>query len=254
MQTELEKPKTPMPADPIRILKDEHDKIELVLLGLEGIAKAAAVGAFTNTLLVRDVVWFLREYADAKHHAKEESLLFPVLELHGMDRVGGPTEVMRQEHIQGRKLAALLAELTSGDAPHLEPDWREVSTAALAYVSLLRVHISKENHCLFAIADDIFGPTEKDALASAFRRVDRQWNEVHGREGEDRVMRLLQAFRPTLESGDTHPEQPTDSGTAQLLAARTLAQANRQPLSETSGPGPEMDRTRQGKPPFCCGL
>lgn len=182
--------------DPVAILVEEHRKIGLILDGLEAVALAAETGAFTNAALIRDILWFLREYADGRHHAKEEQLLFPVLELMGLSREAGPTQGMRMEHVQGRKLVALLAGLTAVDGKRPETDWKETALAALAYVRLLRSHIQKENHCLFAIADELLGPEEKTALAGAFLRVDREWAEAHGPEGELRVEGLLHAFNP----------------------------------------------------------
>lgn len=194
MQT---KPSNPACAtDPVAILLEEHRKIGLILDGLEAVAQAAAAGAFTNAALVREILWFLREFTDGRHHAKEEELLFPVLELMGLSREAGPTHGMRLEHVQGRKLVALLADMTAVDVDAREPDWQEIALAALAYVRLLRSHIQKENHCLFALADELLGQEEKAALAGAFLRVDREWTEAHGAEGDLRVEELLRAFNP----------------------------------------------------------
>lgn len=186
--------------DPVEMLVEEHDKVDVVLDGLEAMAQAAEVGAFSDAGMIRDILWFLREFTDGRHHAKEEELLFPVLEMRGLPREGGPTQTMRLEHVQGRKLVTLIAALIEGDGTGRGPDWKEIALASLAYVRLLRAHIQKENHCIFGIADEILGPTEKDALGAAFLRVDRDWAEKHGPEGERRVERLLSACHLYLDT------------------------------------------------------
>lgn len=200
MQTNPQASPIATASDPIAILETEHRAIEHVLRGLEAVAEAAAVGAFTNAALIRDVVAFLREYADGRHHAKEEELLFPALELLGLSAEAGPTRGMRLEHVQGRKLVALLGELSAEGESEGKIDWREVSLAALAYVRLLRSHIHKEDHCLFAIAREMLGPTEKEALGRAFLRVDREWAESRGPEGDARIERVLRAFDPLADA------------------------------------------------------
>lgn len=178
--------------------------MECVLDGLEAMAAAAEVGAFTDAGKILDILWFLREFTDGKHHAKEEEYLFPVLELRGLAAEGGPTGTMRLEHAQGRQLVSLATSLLE-TPPDGEPDWKEIALVFQAYVRLLRAHIHKENHCIFGIADEILGPAEKDALAAAFVRVDRKWARVNGQVAEDRVARVLKASRDFVEGLWSNP-------------------------------------------------
>lgn len=177
--------------DPIAVLKDEHRKIEIVLDGLESMASAAEAGAYPDVRGIQEILWFLREFTDVRHHAKEEELLFPVLELRGLPRESGPTSAMRHEHIQGRKLVKLLGTLLSEESSPV-PDWEQVALASLAYVRLLRAHIQKENHCIFEIAGQMLGSVELDALGAAFVRVDTGWAHKHGPEAGVRLERVLQ--------------------------------------------------------------
>lgn len=186
--------------DPLAMLVEEHGKVGVVLDGLEAMSQAAEVGAFSDAGRIRDILWFLREFTDGRHHAKEEELLFPVMEMRGLSRESGPTRTMRLEHVQGRKLVTLIAALIEGDGTGRDPDWKEIAWASLAYVRLLRAHIQKENHCIFSIADGILGPTEKDALGAAFLRIDRDWAEKHGPEGAHRVESVLRACHLYLDT------------------------------------------------------
>lgn len=186
--------------DPLAMLVEEHGKVGVLLDGLVAMAQAAEVGAFSDSGKIRDILWFLREYTDGRHHAKEEELLFPVLEMRGLPREAGPTQAMRLEHVQGRKLVALIEALIGGDGSERGPDWKEIAWASLAYVRLLRAHIQKENHCIFGIAEEILGPTEKDSLGAAFLRIDREWAEMHGPAGAHRVESVLRACHLYLDT------------------------------------------------------
>ncbi|MEO6096055.1 MAG: hemerythrin domain-containing protein [Fibrobacteria bacterium] len=178
-------------SDPIEMLKEEHRKVECVLDGLEAIAEAASVGAFSDRDLLTEILWFLREFTDVSHHAKEEEYLFPALEMRGMPVIGGPTGTMRLEHVKGRQLVSLAGSLLDPAFAPGGPDWKEIALVCDAYARLLRAHIQKENHCVFGIAREILGPTELDLLGEAFHRVDSDWNASHGSEGLARVERIL---------------------------------------------------------------
>jgi hemerythrin-like domain-containing protein len=186
--------------DPIEILLTEHSQIKTILDGLEAMAEAAEVGAFTDRGTLLEVGWFLKEYTDVKHHTKEEEYLFPVLELLGVPAKGGPTDVMRQEHIQGRKLVGLIHSLLEVDSENSNLQWAEIAGASLAYVRLLRSHIEKEDHCVFGLADGMLTPPEKEALASVFGRVDREWDRQNGTEASNRVEAILGTVKNYLRS------------------------------------------------------
>lgn len=190
--------------NPMEMLVEEHRKVECVLDGLEAMASAAEVGAFSDAGRILEILWFLREFTDGKHHAKEEEYLFPALESRGLPAKGGPTGTMRLEHTQGRQWVSLATSLL-GAPPEGGPDWKEVALVCQAYVRLLRAHIQKENHCIFGIAEQILGPTDKDALAAAFGRVDREWARVNGEEAEARVARVLKASREFVDGLWSNP-------------------------------------------------
>ena len=73
---------------------------------------------------MRLVVYLIRNYADGFHHAKEEKILFPALEVKGFSPHQGPVAVMLSEHIQGRNFVKGMAEnialYKKGNLPALE--------------------------------------------------------------------------------------------------------------------------------------
>ncbi len=159
---------------PTEILSSEHRVIEQVLDCLEKIVEASQTTGRLDTESAEQAIDFLRMFADQCHHGKEELHLFPAMEAKGFQREGGPTGVMLYEHEQGRAcvrgMASALAAARSGDpaAP------AAFVAHATRYVALLRQHIEKEDHCLFPMANQAFGPEDQARLLAAFQRVERE--------------------------------------------------------------------------------
>lgn len=120
-------------------------------------AAAEQTGGF-DAETFRSGVDFIRNYADAWHHAKEEDLLFPALEEEGMPREGGPIAVMLHEHVLGRTYVRQMAEHLDAAVNGNDEARQHVLRFALAYANLLTQHIQKENNILFNMADQILLP------------------------------------------------------------------------------------------------
>jgi hemerythrin-like domain-containing protein len=118
------------------------------------------------------MVTFLREFADGRHHAKEEQVLFPALEAAGIARRGGPLGCMLAEHDHGR--AAIRAMDAALAATASDPGaWRTFALAAHTYVHLLSAHIEKENHVLFRMAAEALGPEEDARIVDGYAAAER---------------------------------------------------------------------------------
>ncbi len=74
-----------------QILRQEHDAILKILEAAEEAARRIDAGGPVRRETLSGMSEFLRLFADKCHHAKEEDLLFPLLESRGMPREGGPT-------------------------------------------------------------------------------------------------------------------------------------------------------------------
>ncbi len=156
---------------PSRVLVDEHATIEKVLDVLEALMRQIRQGdAFPREPLGRCVEFF-RLFADACHHAKEEDLLFPVLERRGIPRDGGPIGVMLYEHQLAReytrRMAAALEAFDRGE----EQAPQAFLKAADDYLMLLRAHIGKENSILFPMGEQFIQPDDRRALCRRFCEV-----------------------------------------------------------------------------------
>jgi hemerythrin-like domain-containing protein len=119
-----------------------------------------------------EIVDFITNFADQRHHGKEEQLLFPALERSGIPRQGGPLAVMEHEHQIERELMADLRQsielYADGDAPAT----RRFVEAGRAFLSLLVGHIEKEDSILFRIGDEVLDEALKAKLVEEFKQLD----------------------------------------------------------------------------------
>jgi len=158
----------------IEMLKREHRTIEHGLKLLEEAADRAQGEGYLEMLLD-----FFSEFADRRHHAKEEDILFAALEKRGMPRDGGPIYVMLEEHEAGRALRKRMAEAL----PHLsvEDGARQAfAEAARSFAVLLRQHIEKEDNVLYPMAENLLADADP-VLLEQFEAADRSWSQSAGK-------------------------------------------------------------------------
>ena len=152
---------------PVDILMAEHRVIERVLRALELRMQDLDQRPFPYEFVMQALDFF-RNFADGCHHAKEEELLFPLLEQRGIPREHGPVGCMLREHVQGRKcLAEIRANVDAARDGSADAS-AAVRAAALDYVGLLRQHIDKEDNILFQMAIRALSPEDERQLAERF--------------------------------------------------------------------------------------
>lgn len=155
-------------SSPCQVLRAEHQIILRVINVLKRLVdRSKAGGAFEAAAFGRCVEFF-RLFADACHHAKEEDMLFPMLESRGIPREGGPIGVMLYEHQLARgftrDMAEALAAIERGEA-----DGRQrFHTAAGQYIDLLTNHIFKEDNVLFRMGDHVLTDEDQRSLGGRF--------------------------------------------------------------------------------------
>jgi hemerythrin-like domain-containing protein len=155
-----------MPTD---ILREEHALILRALGSLETAAAGLAADLSLSPGWWDEMLAWLGVFADRSHHGKEEYVLFPAMMKAGAPHPGGPIDVMLEEHAGGRALIRAMAEgVPAGRA-----------AAARAYVTLLRLHIEKENDIVFPLADTILDEADQRAVKRDFDGVEAEL----GREG-----------------------------------------------------------------------
>ncbi len=159
---------------PTEILKQEHRIIETVLDAAETELNEIRNGKDVNTGRIDVMVDFFRNFADGCHHAKEEKILFVKLLEKGMSLKSGPIAVMLSDHEYGRARIKGIAEANKQIKNGNKDAAKELLLNLAGYINMLRSHIQREDHILFAMADKILSPDEQAALAKAFEKNEKE--------------------------------------------------------------------------------
>jgi len=143
-------------------LRDEHDLI-LEWIDLIGELARLSRGSFAESPLAIHfpvVDEFLGAYSDQFHHAKEEDVLFGVLE-RAITHCG-PIPVMLHEHAIGRALRTRMGEAFRAR------DLETLLGASRDFCGLLTQHIAKENNVLYPMAEQSVPDEERRAIQEAY--------------------------------------------------------------------------------------
>lgn len=181
------------PLTPTAELTGEHKVIERVLVVLGKLVARARSGEGFEAESFASAVEFFRLFADACHHAKEEELLFPVLEARGIPREGGPIGVMLEEHRLARGYTRDMTEALSEHDAGGDGAERRFLEAADEYIELLTHHIFKENNVLFQMGDQVMTSDDQAGLA-------RKFCDVGCRSFDGKTREQLVAIADRLES------------------------------------------------------
>ena len=178
---------------PVNVLRAEHQIILRVVQVLGRLMdRFEQAGEFAEAPLAK-CVQFIRLFADACHHGKEEDLLFPVLEFRGIPRDGGPIGVMLYEHQVARgltkEMAGALTDARTGDATART----RFCQAARKYADLLTDHIYKEDNILFTMGDRMMNPDDQRTLATKFCAVNCRAFDGRRREELQQIADELEA-------------------------------------------------------------
>jgi hemerythrin-like domain-containing protein len=167
-------------------LRKEHYSILFGLRILEQMVSQLRTHSPPEIQELKDMVGFLKTFADRCHHGKEEGLFYPALEKAGVPNQGGPIGQMLLEHTQGR---AFIARMSAAlDSPYRPT---EVAVAANGYIDLLRAHIEKENDVLFHMGDARIPVEEQERLVDAFETFEE---EVMGGGVRERLHAMLDKY------------------------------------------------------------
>lgn len=161
-----------MEKKPTEILEEEHHIIQTVVGVMAAFAEDLAAGKEPDCGILRDIVEFMRMFADKCHHGKEESHLFPLLEAKGVPVTGCPLGILVHEHQSGRKLVGELAEAADACGQG-DPVANERLRASLqGLVNLYPNHIWKEDYLLFPMTNKILSDEEQQELLEKFELVE----------------------------------------------------------------------------------
>ncbi|MBK6516357.1 MAG: hemerythrin domain-containing protein [Polyangiaceae bacterium] len=144
----------------LAVLAREHREMERVALAFEAWATRLKPDAAEDPRpQCARFVDFFRAFVADVHHAKEEGILFEVLDRTGFSRQSGPISVMAHEHNVLDGILLEIEELAKGgwgaaELPRLQ---ERVQT----YADVLRRHIQKEETVLYPMAEARMSPPSK---------------------------------------------------------------------------------------------
>jgi len=162
-------------------LREEHQLILQVADAMQALVAEADAGNWDFEAFDQCVT-FIRLFADACHHGKEEDLLFPELEKAGMSRQQGPIAMMLEEHRIGRQYVSFMVDALDPARAGDEEARARLRNAAHGYVELIRAHIMKEDHVLFNMADHVVRGSSCQSLCVAYGAVCARRFEGHSKE------------------------------------------------------------------------
>ena len=170
---QLEKQKLDIPlGHPISILMEEHKIMLQLAQKLEAIANK--VQQASDISYVSDEIHSLEHIAEdfrdsEKHYLREENVLFPVLEKHGITE---PPSIMWTEHNQIREKKKELHNLTRNLNTLKFQDFKEqLREIAGAFSNFLSSHFFKENNILFPTASQVITDNEWKEIRKEFDEI-----------------------------------------------------------------------------------
>jgi len=123
-------------------LQADHDRLDGLMNDIKSLlgngdseSAAAFFGQFRKGLL--------------KHIDVEESFLFPAFEKASGMSQGGPTEVMRREHVEIKKIVGEMEDLFGSP----RPEFKRFDALRTALVGVLSEHNDKEEKILYPMCD-----------------------------------------------------------------------------------------------------
>jgi hemerythrin-like domain-containing protein len=161
--------------DPIEVLMQEHQVILRVIDAAEAFARQVDRSADDGRAELAEFVTFIREYADARHHGKEEDILFEAMEQAGFSTESGPLAVMLHEHTEGRRLVREMADAAAHAGVWSPAERAAVVGAVENYAALLRNHIWKEDNILYPAARNALDETTYGVVAQRVKSFDSEW-------------------------------------------------------------------------------
>jgi len=133
-----------MEKKPTEMLEEEHHVIQKMVGVMAVLLERLERGIMPSAEILRDLVEFMRGFADACHHGKEETHLFPLLESKGVPVNGCPLGILIHEHMSARKLVEELAAAADSHATGGPLEQESLRATLQALENLYPNHIWKE--------------------------------------------------------------------------------------------------------------
>jgi hemerythrin-like domain-containing protein len=179
-----------MEKKPTDVLENEHHYILKMIGALTVLTETLEKGEQVEPETLKNMVEFMRIFADQCHHGKEEALLFPLLEKRGVSPQGCPIGVLIHDHQTGRTLVTGLAEAAEGYQKG-DPAARDALLKNIYGITALYPgHIWKEDYLAFPMSNKVLTEEDQQNLSEEFEKVDKNI----GRDVYQRLAHLADQF------------------------------------------------------------
>ena len=172
-QDALEKTQLDLPqGHPIKILMDEHNQLLKFANDLQQLSQRIKTKkSFKDaSKALGQLETLLKKFQDSEnHYLREENVLFPVLEKHGITQ---PPAIMWMEHDQIREIKKNLYKVVNTrESTAFDKFTAELDGLALALAEMLAGHFQKENNILFPTGLKVITPVEWNAIRNEFNEI-----------------------------------------------------------------------------------
>ena len=226
----LDKEKTVAPpGHPIHILMEEHkmilrfaEELKCVTDGLRDTSDLAPSGQKLSREQMKELENSAEHFKDsASHYVREENVLFPYLEKHGVTE---PPAVMWMDHNKIREIEKrLFGLLDTQKTAAGDSSVRQLKEVAIALGQMLSNHFYKENNILFQMALKVIPQDE-------WRDVRQQFDELGycpftPEAAKTAAAQVAAAARPSagVEAGGAGPSAEIEAASARPRAGRPAA-------------------------------
>lgn len=171
----------------MNVIKDmsaEHRVIEKVILALPNAIGILQQGKSPALDKLRGVVEFLREYADKRHHQREEGIVFPQLVELGVPPEGCPIGGLSNDHGKGRDMATALESAIAKYEVEPVAATTELQKALGDIVTLYKKHLWMEDAMVFPMAERMLGQDQQEALTRQFDTLEQSLDKAKIQEME----------------------------------------------------------------------
>lgn len=172
----------------------EHELIERSMAILKQCLDAIELSVDVNTFQLGRAIDFLLQFGDKIHNTKEEKILFPLMESHGVPVQGGPLGVMLQEHEAERQLLTRMQGILPVFSELTFAERLEFKEEGMEYLKVRADHIWKENDVLYPMGRKVLTDADNTSLMAEFARINR---ETYG----ENAFAQFQAMVDELEKG-----------------------------------------------------
>ncbi|MDR7871106.1 MAG: hemerythrin domain-containing protein [Tissierellaceae bacterium] len=159
----------------IKIMVNEHDNIRRMLKVVREVSyRVMKLGDF-DIEDVKNIIDFIRTYADKHHHGKEEDILFTTMnqEIEKLSKSGAITG-MYIEHDSGRLFITNLEKGVKAYEEGNDEARLDIIANAICYADLLDRHIEKENTAMYKFAENMLNDTSKSYIEDECKKIEEE--------------------------------------------------------------------------------